>query len=224
MNIVKDHIKSFVRRKGRITKRQYKALQQYLSLYEIPYSSPLNLQLYFKNKLPIIVEIGFGMGNSLIKMSKNYLNKNFIGIEVYDPGIGNILYHIHNHKLDNLKIMKYDAVDIFKNCIHNNTLAGVQIFFPDPWTKKRHRKRRLINSNFIELIVKKLKNDGFIHIATDITEYADIIFKLLTNNLELYNSSDKNLVLNYNRRDQTKFELRGKKFGNKISDIIFHKY
>ena len=216
-------VKRFVKRAGRITKRKHNAIKNHLSTYQIPYqAAEINFELYFKQPLPIIVEIGFGMGDSLITMSQNQPDRNFIGIEVYDPGVGNIVDHIHNLQLDNLKVMQHDAVQIFKHCIINNSLAGVQIFFPDPWPKKRHHKRRLVNPDFVALVTEKLQDKGFIHFATDVEEYAEVAGEIF-NSIPALEYSFESGVLQENRRPQTKFEARGKKLDYAIWDIICYK-
>ena len=217
-------IKSFVKRAGRITKRQQNAIQNHLSKYQIPYqASEIDFGLYFKKNLPIIIEIGFGMGDSLVEMSQNQPDKNFIGIEVYDPGVGNIVDRIHELKLDNLRVMQYDAVEIFKHCIHNNSLAGIQIFFPDPWPKKRHHKRRLVNAAFAALMIEKLQYNGFIHFASDIAEYAKVVLEVFNSILALHNPFNGFATPSKNR-PQTKFEARGKTLNHAIWDIICYKY
>ena len=216
-------IKSFVKRRGRITRRQQHAIKNHLLNYQIPYqAAEINFDLYFKRALPIIVEIGFGMGDSLITLAQNQPDKNFIGLEVYDPGIGNIVGHIHSLQLDNLKIMQQDAAEIFKYCFSNCSLNGVQIFFPDPWPKKRHHKRRLLNSAFATLMVEKLQYNGFIHFATDVEEYAKIVLEIFYSIPLLTNSFD-GFAPEASRRPQTKFEIRGKKLNHAIWDIMFYK-
>ena len=217
-------IKSFVKRAGRITKRQQSAIQNHLPKYQIPYQvSEIDFGLYFKKNLPIIIEIGFGMGDSLVEMSQNQPDKNFIGIEVYDPGVGNIVDKIHQLKLDNLRIMQHDAVEIFKHCINNNSLAGVQIFFPDPWPKKRHHKRRLVNAAFTALVIEKLQDNGFIHFASDVEEYAQVALEIF-NNIPVFHNPFNGFVPPSDRRPQTKFEARGKKLNHTIWDIICYKH
>ena len=144
------------------------------------------------------------MGDSLITMSQNQPDRNFIGIEVYDPGVGNIVDHIHNLQLDNLKVMQHDAVQIFKHCIINNSLAGVQIFFPDPWPKKRHHKRRLVNPDFVALVTEKLQDNGFIHFATDVEEYAEVAGEIF-NSIPALEYSFEGGVLQENTENYPKF-------------------
>ena len=216
-------IKSFIKRGGRITKRQKYAIKNHLLTYQIPYqAAKINFDLYFKKAIPIIVEIGFGMGDSLITLAQNQPDKNFIGLEVYNPGIGNIVGHIHSLQLDNLKIMQQDATEIFKYCFGNCSLDGIQIFFPDPWPKKRHHKRRLLNSTFVPLMVEKLQYNGFIHFATDVEEYAKVVLEIFYSIPVLTNSFD-GFRPQVSRRPQTKFEIRGKELNHAIWDIIFYK-
>ncbi|WP_100550553.1 tRNA (guanosine(46)-N7)-methyltransferase TrmB [Caedibacter taeniospiralis] len=216
-------IKSFVKRTGRMGMRQQHALAEYAKLYQIPYIPEQTcFESYYKTAQALVIEIGFGMGDSLVTMAKNASDINFLGIEVHEPGVGNILDDIHEQKLTNLRIIQHDAVDVFKYMIANNSLAGVQIFFPDPWHKKRHHKRRLINAEFIELLTTKLIPQGFIHFASDWQEYADEVLELLFANAELYNPH-AGFAPRPQNRPFTKFENRGQRLAHGIWDIIVYK-
>lgn len=216
-------IKSFVKRTGRITLRQQRALINYTKFYQIPYvAKVVDFEPYYKIPQPLVVEIGFGMGDSLIKMAKNTPEINFLGIEVYEAGVGNILDNIHESVLGNLRIIQNDAVDVFKYMITNSTLKGVQIFFPDPWHKKRHYKRRLVNPEFIKLVMQKLEFQGFIHFATDWQNYADEVLELLNNNSDLSNFYN-GFSPRPEHRPLTKFEVRGQNLGHGVWDIIVQK-
>ncbi|WP_119343099.1 tRNA (guanosine(46)-N7)-methyltransferase TrmB [Facilibium subflavum] len=216
-------VKSFVKRAGRVTKRQKHALENFAELYTIPYQpSLIDLSQHFPKSQPLIVEIGFGMGDSLVEMAKTLPEKNFIGIEIHEPGIGNILDRIHHDTLTNLKIMTYDAVEVFKRCITNDALDGIQIFFPDPWHKKRHHKRRLVNKDFTELMVSRLKQNGFIHFASDWQEYAEEVLVLFEQNDQLQNKFE-GFAPRPETRPLTKFEKRGHALKHGVWDIIFTK-
>ncbi|WP_192482845.1 MULTISPECIES: tRNA (guanosine(46)-N7)-methyltransferase TrmB [Cysteiniphilum] len=216
-------VKSFVKRAGRTTVRQQRALDNYTHLYQIPYTvEETNFDIYYKTPQPLVVEIGFGMGNSLVTMAKEAPQTNFLGIEVHEPGIGNILDHIHENALENLRVMQHDAVEVFKHMIKDNTLKGVQIFFPDPWHKKRHHKRRLINPKFIDLILQKLEPTGFIHFATDWQNYADEVLELFTKHTQLKNPHN-GFAPRPEHRPLTKFEARGQRLEHGVWDIIVYK-
>ena len=217
------NIKSFVTRAGRTTARQQHALDTYASLYQITYQSEkIAIDRYYENEQPLIVEIGFGMADSLVTMAKNAPETNFLGIEVHKPGLGNILDHIHQQALGNLRVIQNDAVEVFKQMIKDNSLKGVQIFFPDPWHKKRHHKRRLMTADFIDLLIEKLRPKGFIHFATDWQNYADELMLLFNTNTKLINSHN-GFISRPKHRPITNFEQRGQRLKHSIWDIIVHK-
>lgn len=160
-------IKSFVHRAGRMSPRQQLGLEQLMAHYTLPHETAWDFAQIFAREADTIVEIGFGMGASLLTMALEHPEVNFIGIEVHRPGVGSLAADIHEYQLQNLRIASFDAVELFKQCIPDASLAGIQIFFPDPWPKKRHHKRRLIQPEFVRLLVQKLKSHGFVHCATD---------------------------------------------------------
>ncbi|MBP9722168.1 MAG: tRNA (guanosine(46)-N7)-methyltransferase TrmB [Gammaproteobacteria bacterium] len=168
----------------------------------------------FNNNNPVILEIGFGTGDSLLKNAESSPNYNYIGIEVYKTGLFNILNNLNN--LTNLRVCEGDAVTILAKCIADKVLAGVQIFFPDPWPKSRHHKRRLIQPDFIALLSAKIMKNGFLHLATDWEDYGNHMQRVVMNNtnFSLYNNLD-------NQRLLTKFERRGLEFGYKIVDLKY---
>lgn len=216
-------IKSFVQRAGRVTKKQQQALDNYADKHAIKYSEKkLNLDESFGNTNPVILEIGFGMGSSLVQMALENPEKNYLGIEVHQAGVGNILYEIEHQDIKNLKIMSHDAVEILNKMIDDETLSGVQIYFPDPWHKKKHNKRRLVNQDNLDLFAKKLKRGGVLHYASDWLPYTTDVFDLLEKD-ENY----QNLYSGYAPRPEwrplTKFEKRGQNLDHTISDILFEK-
>lgn len=216
-------IKSFVKRSSRITKAQKKALQNYWHEYGIDIeTNNLDFRKIFNNNHPVVLDIGFGNGESIIKMAKSNLNFNYIGIEVYEAGIGKLINDAKKNLLTNIKIIKNDAVEVLKNNISDFSLSAVNIFFPDPWHKKRHHKRRLINEEFLKLLTRKLMPNAYLHIATDWQEYADEIIFLLSKDKNFKNIPDKEFAIK-NLRPQTKFELRGMRLGHSVWDIIFSK-
>lgn len=218
-------IKSYVLRAGRMSPRQLQGLELWLKDYELPFSSStVNLAELFGREANTVVEIGFGMGASLLTMAKNNPHCNYIGIEVHKAGVGSLAADLHDDALSNVKIVVHDAVEVFSNQFADNSLAGVQIFFPDPWHKKRHHKRRLIQPAFIALLAQKIKPGGFIHCATDWEDYALHMMDVLSQETSL--SNQQNLG-EYSPRPEsrpiTKFERRGERLGHGVWDLIFIK-
>lgn len=218
-------IKSFVLRAGRVSNRQQQALDHYLKDYELSLdSTPWDLQTAFGREAQTIVEIGFGMGGSLLLMAQQQPELNFIGIEVHRAGIGSLVADLHDHGVNNVRIVTHDAVEVFKNHLIDNSLAGVQIFFPDPWHKKRHHKRRLIQPEFVSLLVKRIKIGGFIHCATDWQDYAEHMHVVLASNPDLVNTQiEGGFSPRPETRPLTKFEQRGKGLGHGVWDLIYKK-
>ncbi|AXA33303.1 tRNA (guanosine(46)-N7)-methyltransferase TrmB [Francisella adeliensis] len=216
-------IKSFVQRAGRVTKKQQQALDNYADKHAIKYSEKkLNFNELFGNTNPVILEIGFGMGGSLVQMALESPEKNYFGVEVHQAGVGNILYEIEHQNINNLKIMSYDAVEILTKMIDDGTLSGVQIYFPDPWHKKKHNKRRLVNQDNLDLFAKKLKKGGVLHYASDWLPYAEDVLDLLEKDKN-YQNLHNGYAPRPEWRPLTKFEKRGQNLGHTISDILFEK-
>lgn len=217
-------IKSFVLRAGRVSNRQQQGLDQWLSNYLMPEPQiPWDFAATFGNNADTIVEVGFGMGASLLTMAQQQPELNFVGIEVHRAGIGGLAADLNDHKLTNVRIAPYDAVEVFKTAIPDNSLAGVQIFFPDPWPKTRHHKRRLIQTDFIKRLTPKLKVGGFIHCATDWQDYAEHIHAVLSAEPSLKNQeADGNFSPRPSTRPLTKFEQRGQRLGHGVWDSIFY--
>jgi tRNA (guanine-N7-)-methyltransferase len=219
-------IKSFVLRNGRISPRQQKALENSLKNYELPLGNtniPWDLQAAFGRKADTVVEIGFGMGASLILMAQQQPLVNFIGIEVHRAGIGSLAAELDDKRITNVRIVPHDAVEIFKkHYLADNSLAGAQIFFPDPWHKKCHQKRRLIQPEFINLLVKHIKVGGFIHCVTDWPDYAVQMQTVLSAELGLQNSQvGGSFSPRPATRPITKFEQRAMQLGHRIWDLIY---
>jgi len=217
------HIKSFVIREGRMTPRQRIAFETLLPKYRLSLEGePLDLDEVFGRKAPRILEIGFGMGEALATLAQAMPSTDFIGIEVHRPGVGKLLAAIDEHQMKNIRIFCDDAVEVLKAKIQDGTLDKVQIFFPDPWPKKRHHKRRLIQKEFVELLFRKLKVGGQIHVATDWENYADQINEVFTD-IALSERIEGGSVPRPESRPITRFEARGKRLGHSIWDIIFTK-
>ena len=210
-------IRSFVRRAGRRTSAQKKAWDNYWATYGVnPEIEPLDLSTLFENKnQKFVLEIGFGNGENLIDCARNDPYSNFAGIEVYPVGIGQCLINANKYSLKNLRLFCDDAVDVLKKQIANESLDVINIFFPDPWPKKKHHKRRLISENFISLIESKLKPNGVVHICTDWADYAHDIHALFKSNEE-FKALEK-----LPKRLQTKFEKKGLDLGHSIYEFAF---
>ncbi|CAM4398967.1 MAG: tRNA (guanine-N(7)-)-methyltransferase [Legionellaceae bacterium] len=217
--------RSFVRREGRMTISQQKALEQYWPHYGLSVSDkPIILNNVFGREAKHCVEIGFGMGNTLLDMAKQQQDWNFIGIEVHRPGVGALLGGIEQYQLKNIRIFCDDALDVLKYSILDNSLDKVQLFFPDPWPKKRHQKRRIIQPEFVNLIHQKLAINGVFHMATDWENYAFQMLEVMRNHLHFINLSPTNdFIPRPEERPYTKFELRGERLGHGVWDLMFKK-
>ena len=218
-------IKSFVKREGRLTKSQLNALDKLWPKYGIDYSEyQLDLDKIFERSTDKILEIGFGNGDSLWQMANASPEKDFIGIEVHRPGVGHLLHLIETHGNTNLRIISYDAIDVLSNQIKDNSLDRLQLFFPDPWHKKKHNKRRIVQDDFVNLVAQKLKANGIFHLATDWEDYAKHMLEVLNRNNNFENlSTDNTFVPKPLERPTTKFEMRGKKLGHGVWDMLYKK-
>jgi len=214
----KKPIRSFVRRSGRLTASQKRAIQTLWSKYviETHASKLIDLENFFdKPRNDLIMEIGFGNGSTLLESAINNPKKNFIGVEVYDSGLGQCLNDIEKQKINNVRLIYDDALEVLKNNIKKKALAQVNIYFPDPWPKKRHHKRRLINNNFLLLLSKTMQDKAVINISTDWEDYADQIETAFVNNKRFF-AVDSDL-----RMQKTKFENRGLALGHKIFNYSY---
>ena len=218
-------IRSFVVRPGRMTAGQRRALEDNWPRWGIDRAAGLlDDHGAFGRQAPLVLEIGFGMGQSLAEMAVDAPDTNYLGIEVHRPGVGRLLYCLEQQGIDNVRVYCDDAVAVLRDCIGEASLDGVQIFFPDPWHKKRHHKRRLIQPDFIDLLCSKLKPGGFLHLATDWENYAEQMLELLTATPGLENTSG---VGQYSprpsQRPLTKFEKRGQRLGHGVWDLLFRR-
>ena len=216
-------IQSFVRRSGRISKAQSIGLNELWHDYGVDLNEKkLDFNKLFLSKNNVTLEVGFGNGDSLLEMAIDQPNQNFLGIEVYEAGVGRLINEANKNKLSNLKIIKNDAVEVLTNNILDNSISHFQLFFPDPWHKKKHHKRRIVQISFLDLLSKKLKKDGVVHIATDWENYAEHIMELLESHSHFKNcAGDHMYSLRPKNRPLTKFENRGQKLGHGVWDIIF---
>lgn len=213
-------IRSFVRREGRMSARQKQAIEHHFPDFGIQYQeSILNFETLFQRAAPLVLEIGFGMGNTLALMASRNPDRNFIGIEVHRPGVGSLLATMAENNISNIRVINHDAVEVLTNMIPDNSLDTINIFFPDPWPKKRHHKRRLIQAPFITLISRKLRDGGKLHIATDWENYAQWIEDLFQSRADFRDISS----ITEANRPETKYEKRGLKLGHDVWDKIYQK-
>jgi len=218
-------IRSFVRRQGRLTKGQQQALDNYWPIMGVEYQAELiDIATLFGRNAPTVLEIGFGMGDSLVTMAGENPQQNFLGIEVHLPGVGACLADAYAAKLSNLRVMCHDAVEVLQNMIPDGSLDMVQLFFPDPWHKARHNKRRIVQPPFVKLVLRKMKMGGVFHMATDWQPYAEYMLEVI-NGIACYrNLSSKNDYLpRPDTRPLTKFELRGQRLGHGVWDLMFER-
>lgn len=214
-------IRSFVRREGRFTKAQREALQQHWPHYGIePGQEQLNFDKLFIKKQSVVLDIGFGNGESLIALAEQHPELNFLGVEVYRPGIGNLLRNAFAAKLENIRVINTDVVELLNNNIAADSFAAVLIWFADPWPKKRHHKRRLIQVPFLQLLSEKLIAKGELNIVTDWQPYAEHIQETVKQSGLFEEISLSTFI---QQRPQTKFERRGEKLGHKVSDQVYVK-
>lgn len=216
-------VKSYVLRAGRMSPRQREGLLKRLEAFELKCSNiPWDLPSIFGREADTMVEIGFGMGASLLAMAKARPDVNFIGVEVHQAGIGSLAAQLYEQDIHNIRIAPFDAVDLFKTCLQDETLAGVQIFFPDPWPKKRHHKRRLIQPAFIKTLSATIKPGGILHCATDWESYAHHMLSVLNDEPRLKNQqTEGEFTPRPAERPLTKFEARGHGLGHQVWDLIF---
>ena len=218
-------IRSFVKREGRLTLGQERALNELFPRYGLVLQDILlNLDETFQRSAPRILEIGFGNGTSLSQMAVNNPDKDYIGIEVHRPGVGNLLLQVENLGLTNLRVINEDGVDVLKQMIADDSLDAVYLFFADPWHKKRHHKRRIVQKEFVELLRKKLKVGGIYHMATDWQHYAGHMMQVMNESEGFENTAGKEQYLpRPEYRPLTKFERRGQRLGHGVWDLIFKK-
>ena len=219
-----SHIRSFVHRRAHITPSQKEALDRLLPLWSISYrNKTLDLDQAFGRAAPTVLEIGFGMGETTLKIAQARPDDNFLGIEVFNAGVGALLKRIDEAGQTNIRIIQHDAVEVARDMIAPESLSGVHIYFPDPWPKARHHKRRLIQPAFIALLASRIKPGGYIHCATDWENYAEQMLDVLSNEPLLANTADTadGYAPRPDFRPQTKFETRGLRLGHGVWDLIF---
>ncbi len=220
----KRPIKSYVLRQGRMTAKQRHGLDQLWGQYgvELQSGQRLKTQQLFPSAQPLVLEIGFGMGESLLRAAMRDPQRNYLGIEVHRPGVGSLLNEIKEAGITNLRVICHDAVEVLSDYLPDEVIEECWILFPDPWHKKKHHKRRLITSEFLTLLAKKIRNKGVLHVATDWEDYAHWCMDLLKEHASFTNSEAGDGFSNFNEfRGTTKFERRGLSLGHGIWDIRF---
>ena len=203
-------IRSFVLRQGRTTPAQQRALEALLPRYGIPFPQPIT------SSKPLVLEIGSGMGETTAEIAKAHPEAEFVAIEVHGPGVGSLLNKIHSQQLDNLRVVRHDAVEVLERMVADESLAAIHVFFPDPWPKKRHHKRRLVQPGFLRLLKEKLRPGGIVHLATDVPDYADHIAEVFSRDAAFAAAPG-----GFAQRPVTKFERRGRLLGHPVRDLVY---
>jgi tRNA (guanine-N7-)-methyltransferase len=209
-------IRSFVLRQGRTTPAQQRALDVLLPVYGIPFPQKI------ENRQPLVLEIGSGMGETTAEIAKAHPELDFVAVEVHGPGVGSLLNRIDKHGLKNLRVVRHDAVEVLEHMVADGSLAAIHLFFPDPWPKKRHHKRRLVQPPFVAEIARVLKPGGLLHVATDWADYARHTGEVLAAAAEFEPIAagelrDEPLA----KRPPTKFERRGRRLGHDVADLYY---
>jgi tRNA (guanine-N7-)-methyltransferase len=216
-------IRSYVLRQGRTTAAQARAHRELAPIFGIPYSpEPIDLDRAFGRTARKVLEIGFGMGETTAQIAAAHPEVDYLGVEVHTPGVGSLLRRVHELDLKNVRVIQHDAVEILAHMIAPAALDSVQIFFPDPWPKKRHHKRRLLQPAFVKLLASRMKPAATLHVATDWEEYAQQILEVLAAEPALRNTAS-GFAPRPDTRPETKFERRGVKLGHRVWDIVFTK-
>lgn len=215
------HIRSFVHRRSHITLGQQEALDKLLSKWALPYENrQLDPAAVFGRAAPLVLEIGFGMGETTEKIAIARADENFLGVEVFNAGVGAMLKRIEASSLNNVRIVQHDAVEVVRDMIAPDSLAGVHVYFPDPWQKKRHHKRRLIQPAFVALLASRIAPGGYLHCATDWEDYGVQMLDVLSHEPTLENTAE-GYAPRPEWRPQTKFETRGMRLGHGVWDLFF---
>jgi tRNA (guanine-N7-)-methyltransferase len=216
-------IRSFVLRQGRMSAAQQRALDTLLPRFGLPFApQAIDFDRVFGRAAPRVLEIGCGMGETTAKIALAIREVDFVGVEVHAPGVGSLLKQIEAHAIGNVRIIQHDAVEVVAAMIPRHSLAGVHIFFPDPWPKKRHHKRRLLNASFVHELALRLAPGGYLHVATDWEDYAQAILATLSAEPLLENVAS-GFAPRPTYRPLTKFETRGLKLGHGVWDVIFRR-
>lgn len=216
-------IRSYVLRQGRVSKAQRRAYETLSSRYRIPFTSEIaDFDGLFGRVAPRFLEIGFGMGETTAQIAARSPENDYLAIEVHTPGVGSLLKQIQERGLGNIRVIQHDAVEVLTHMIASRSFDGVHIFFPDPWPKKRHHKRRLIQPTFVCLLAERMKPGAYVHVATDWQDYAEQILAVLSAEPRLRNAAP-GYAPRPDYRPLTKFETRGLKLGHAVWDIVFQR-
>lgn len=219
-----ERIRSFVRRQGRLTLGQQLACDSYWQDYVLDPTADYDLHSVFGRRAELILEIGFGNGDSLLQMAIANPERNYIGIEVHRPGIGHLMLQLREQGVSNVRLYHHDAIDILEHKIPDHSLSGIQLFFPDPWHKTRHHKRRIVRPEFVSLLARKLKANGYFHAATDWQNYAKHMLSVLNAEPLMTNTSPTaDYCARPDYRPLTKFENRGLRLGHGVWDLVFRR-
>jgi tRNA (guanine-N7-)-methyltransferase len=216
---LKQGIRSYVLRQGRTTPAQKRALEALSPKYGLAFvEKDLDRRQVFGRDAPLVLEIGSGMGETTAQIAQAHPEADFIAVEVHGPGVGSLLNRIAAQGLSNLKVIRHDAAEVFQHMLADGSLAAIHIFFPDPWPKKRHHKRRLVQADFVSRMKEKLSPGGIVHLATDWPDYADQMAAVFLEN-SFFEKADRGFA----ERPSTKFEARGRRLGNPIRDLYFRR-
>ena len=214
-------VRSFVLRQGRMSPAQQRALDHLLPRHGLPFArAPLDWQHVFGRAAPVVLEIGFGMGETTAEIAAAHPERDFVGIEVHAPGVGSLLREVDRRGLANVRVIRHDAVEVVGAMLPMGSLAGIHVFFPDPWPKKRHHKRRLLKPEFVHALALRLVPGGYLHVATDWSDYANEMLATLGAERLLANTV-QGFAPRPESRPQTKFERRGTRLGHAVFDLVF---
>jgi tRNA (guanine-N7-)-methyltransferase len=214
-------IRSYVLRQGRFSRGQQRAYEELLPSLGIAYAPvPLDFRAAFGREAPVVVEIGSGMGETTARIARENPGTDYLAVEVHAPGVGSLLKRLSEDSIRNVRVVRHDAVEVLRDMVRPGSLAGIHVFFPDPWPKKRHHKRRLVQPEFARLAAERLAPGGCIHVATDWQEYAEHVLQVLTLEKLLTNTAE-NYAPRPATRPETKFERRGLRLGHAVWDIVF---
>lgn len=221
----KRSIRSFVKRTGRMTEGQQRAMEEHWSELGLTHQQGmLDIETVFGRKAPLVLEVGFGNGDSLVEMAETAPEKDFIGIEVHEPGVGRLINGVVTKELTNLRAYCHDAVEVFQDCIPDGAIDRMQLFFPDPWHKKRHNKRRIVQPEFVQQVRSKLAIGGIWHMATDWEPYAEHMMEVMSAAEGFKNiAGEGGYVPRPESRPLTKFEQRGERLGHGVWDLMFER-
>jgi tRNA (guanine-N7-)-methyltransferase len=216
-------IRSYVLRQGRFSPAQQRAYEELMPRFGVPYrGQSLDFTALFGRSAPVVAEIGFGMGETTARIAAGNPQLDYLAIEVHTPGVGSLLKHLQEQALTNVRVVQHDAVEVLREMVPADSLAGIHVFFPDPWPKKRHHKRRLIQPELAALAASRLARGGYLHVATDWQEYAEYVLAVLSATPGMRNTAP-GFAPRPATRPETKFERRGLKLGHGVWDVVFER-